>query len=104
MVPQLDRAVPLKARACEGTSEGSSTEVFMLGYALCRSNSSSAKIRPLRLHFKLEEILHSTCRAPLLFVGVELVRSKGSILNLVQHSGDSSSGLLRGCGVEVDKS
>ena len=38
VVPQIDRAVPLKMRACEGTSEGSSTEVFMLGHALCRSN------------------------------------------------------------------
>ena len=27
-------------RADEGTPEGSSTEVFMLGHALCRSNSS----------------------------------------------------------------
>ena len=41
MVPQLDRAVPLKVQAGEGTSEGSSTEVFMLGHALCRFNLSS---------------------------------------------------------------
>ena len=40
MVPQLDRAVPLKVRTCEGTSQGSSTEVLMLGHVLCRSNSS----------------------------------------------------------------
>ena len=43
MVPQLDRAVILKVRACQGTPEGSSAEVFMLGHALCRSNSSSEK-------------------------------------------------------------
>ena len=43
VVTQIDRAVPLKVRACEGTSEGSSDEVFMLGHALCRSNSSSEK-------------------------------------------------------------
>ena len=42
------------------------------------------KIQPLRLHLKLEEILHSTCRAPVLLVGVELVRSEGRVLNLVQ--------------------
>ena len=32
VIPQLDRAVPLKVRAYQGTSEGSSAEVFMLGY------------------------------------------------------------------------
>ena len=41
VVSQLDRAAPLKVRACKGTSEGSSTEVLKLGHALCRSNSSS---------------------------------------------------------------
>ena len=42
------------------------------------------KIQLLRLHLKLEEILHSTCRAPVWLVGgVELVRSEGRILNLV---------------------
>ena len=43
VIAQIDRAVPLKVRACEGTSEGSSAEVFVLGHALCRSNSSSEK-------------------------------------------------------------
>ena len=62
------------------------------------------KIQRLRLHLKLEEILHSTCRAPVWLVGVELVRSERRILNLVQYYGDSNSGLLRGCGVDVDKS
>ena len=75
----------------------------MLGHALCRFNSSFEN-QPWRLHTKLEETLHSTCRAPVLLVGVELVRSEGRILKLVQYSGDSNSGLLRGCGVDVDKS
>ena len=35
VIPQIDRAVPLKVRACEGTSEGSLVEVFMLEHALC---------------------------------------------------------------------
>ena len=43
VIAQIDRAVPLKVRACESTSEGSSAEVFMLGHARCRSNSSSEK-------------------------------------------------------------
>ena len=43
VIAQIDRAVPLKVRACEGTSQGSWTEVFMLVHALCRSNSSSKK-------------------------------------------------------------
>ena len=38
-VHQLDRAAPLKVRACRGTSEGSSVEVFTLRHALCRSYS-----------------------------------------------------------------
>ena len=75
----------------------------MLGHALCRFNSSFEN-QPLRLHTKLEETLHSTCRAPVLLVDVELVRSEGRILKLVQYSGDLNSGLLRGCGVDVDKS
>ena len=61
------------------------------------------KIQPLRLHLILGDILHSTCRASVLLVGVELVSFEGRILNLVQYSGDSNSGLLRGCGVDVDK-
>ena len=43
VIAQIDRAVPLKVRAWGGTLEGSSAEVFMLGHALCRSNSSSEK-------------------------------------------------------------
>ena len=43
VIAQIDRAVPLKVRACQDTYEGSSAEVFMLGHALCRSNSSSEK-------------------------------------------------------------
>ena len=62
------------------------------------------KIQALRLHLKLEEILHSTCRAPVLPVGIELVRSEGRILNVEQYSGDTYSGLFRGCDVDVDKS
>ena len=61
------------------------------------------KIQRLRLHLKVEEILHSTCRAPLWLVGVELVRYKCRILNLVQYYGDSNSDFLLGCGVDVDK-
>ena len=99
----LDRAVPLEVRACEGTSEGSSTEVFMLGHALCRSSSSSEN-SALAATPQIGGILHSTCRAPVLLVGVELVRSEGRMSNLVQYSGHSNSGLLRGCGVDVDKS
>ena len=38
-VHQLDRAAPLKVRACRGTYEGSSVEVFTLRHALCRSYS-----------------------------------------------------------------
>ena len=36
---QLDRATPLKVRACRGTREGSSFEVFTLRHTLCRSYS-----------------------------------------------------------------
>ena len=43
------------------------------------------KIQRLRLHLKLEEILHSTCRAPVLLVGVDLVKTEGGILKLVQY-------------------
>ena len=38
------RAVPLKVRTFQGTAEGLSAEGFMLGHALCRSNSSSENI------------------------------------------------------------
>ena len=98
VVPQLDRAVPLKVRACEGRLK------FLCLAMLCVALIRRPKIQPLRLHLKLEEFLHSTYRAPVLLVGVETVRSEGRILNLVQSSGDSNSGLLRGCGVDVDKS
>ena len=43
VIAQIDRAVPLKVRACEGTSEGSPAEGLMLEHTLCRSNSSSEK-------------------------------------------------------------
>ena len=43
MLAQINSPGPLKVRACEGTSEGLSAEVFMLEHALCRSNSSSEK-------------------------------------------------------------
>ena len=43
VIAQIDRAVPLKVRACKSTSEGLSAEVFMREHALCRSNSSSEK-------------------------------------------------------------
>ena len=36
---QLDRATPLKVRACRGASEGSSFEVFTLRHTLVRSYS-----------------------------------------------------------------
>ena len=58
------------------------------------------KIQPLRLHLKLEEILHSTCRAPVMLGGVKIVYTEGRILNLVQYSGDSNSCFLRGCGMD----
>ena len=58
----------------------------------------------LRLHLKLEKIQHTTCRAPVWLVGVELVRFEGRIFNLVQSSGDSNSALIRGCGVDVEQS
>ena len=70
----------------------------------CVALTRRPKIGSLRLHLKLEEILHSTCRAPVLLVGVELVRSEGRMLNLVQYSEDSNSDLLRGYGMDVDKS
>ena len=41
MVAELDSAVPLKARACQGTLEGLLAEFFMLGHAPCYSNSWS---------------------------------------------------------------
>ena len=70
----------------------------------CVALTRGAKNQPLRLNLKLEGILHSTCRAPLWLVGVELVGPQGGILDLVQYFGDSESGPLRGCGVEEDKS
>ena len=36
---QLDRATPLKVRACRGTCEGSSFDFFTLRHALCLSYS-----------------------------------------------------------------
>ena len=55
---------------------------------------------PLQLNLKLEEILHSTFRAPAGLRGVEIVYVEGRILNLVQYSGNSNSYLLRGCGMD----
>ena len=43
VIAQIDSAVTLKVRACEGRAEASSAEVFMLEHALCRSNRSSEK-------------------------------------------------------------
>ena len=63
-----------------------------------------AKNQRLRLDLKLEEILHSTCRAPVWLVGVKLVEPEGGMFDLVKYYGDSDSGPLRGCGVDVDKS
>ena len=53
----------------------------------CVALISRPKIQPLRLNLKLKQILHPTCRAPVLLVGVKLVRSEGRIMNLVQYSG-----------------
>ena len=86
MVPQFDRAVPLKVRACEGTSEGSSSEVFMLGHALCHSNLPSEN-SALAATPQIGGNSALNRRAPVLLVGVELVRSESKILNLVQYSG-----------------
>ena len=61
------------------------------------------RIQRLYLHLKLEEILHSTCRPPVWLVGVELVRSKVRILNLLQDYDYSNYDFLRGCGVDVDR-
>ena len=58
MAPHLDRAVPLKVRACQGTSEGSSGEVFMLGHALGRSNSSSCVTSALAATPQIVGVLH----------------------------------------------
>ena len=85
VIAQIDRAVPLKVRACEGTSVGSSAEVFMFGHALCRSLIRRRKNQPsFQLHLKLEEILKSTCRAPVVLGGVEIVYREARILNVVQ--------------------
>ena len=114
MVPQLDRAVPLKVRACQGASEGSLAEVFVLGHALCRSNpwceKSALAARPQiggnPLDLKLEGIMHSTCRAPVWLVGVKLVGPESGVFDLliVQYYGGSDSGPLHGCGVDADES
>ena len=69
----------------------------------CVALIRGAKNQPLRLNLKLEGILHSTCRAPVWLVGVELVGSEGGILDLEQYDRDSDSGPLRGYGVDVDK-
>ena len=53
----------------------------------CVALISRPKISPLRLNLKLKEILHPTCRAPVLLVGVRLVRSESRIMNLVQYCG-----------------
>ena len=66
----------------------------------CVALISRRKNQPLRLHLKLEEILHSTCRAPVVLGGVDIVYLEGRILNLVQYSKDSNSCLLRGCGMD----
>ena len=70
----------------------------------CVALIRGGKNQPLRLDLKLEEILHSTCRAPMWLVGVEIVGPGGGILGLAQYYGDSGSGSLRGYGVDVDKS
>ena len=71
----------------------------MLGL-LCVALIRRRKNQPLRLHHKLEEILHWTCRAPVVLGGVEIVYREGRILNLVQYFGDQNSCLLRGCGMD----
>ena len=43
VLARINSPVLLKVRACEGTSEGSSAEVFMLEHALCRLNAPSEK-------------------------------------------------------------
>ena len=58
------------------------------------------KNQPLRLHLKLEKILHSICRAPVVLGGVEIVYLEGTLLNLVKYSGDLNSCLFRGCGMD----
>ena len=73
---------------------------FLCLYMLCVALIRRRKNQPLRLHHKLEEILHWTCRAPAVLGGVEIVYREGRILNLVQYSGDSNSCLLRGCGMD----
>ena len=70
----------------------------------CVALIRGAKNQRLRLDLKLEGILYSTCKGPVWLVGVELVEPEGGILDLVQYSGDSGSGPLRGCGVDMDKS
>ena len=99
VISQIDRAAPLKVRACEGTSEGSSAEVLYLDMP-CAALIRRRKNQPLRLHLELEKILHSTCRAPMVLGGVEIVHTEGRISNVVRYSGDSNSCLLRRCGMD----
>ena len=54
---------------------------------LCVARIRRQKNQPLRLNHKLEEILHWTCRAPVVPGRVEIVYREGRILNLVQYSG-----------------
>ena len=63
LLAQINSPGPLKLRACEGTSEGSSAEVLCLNMP-CVTQIRRRKNQPLRLNLKLEGILHSTCRAP----------------------------------------
>ena len=53
----------------------------------CVALTRRRKNQPLRLHLKLEEILHSICRAPVVLGGVKIVYLEGRMLNLVQYSG-----------------
>ena len=85
LAARAGKAVPLKVRACEGTSER--LKFLCLGMP-CVALIRRWKNKSLQLHLKLEEILHSTCRAPVVVGGVEIVYREGRILNVVQYSGD----------------
>ena len=100
---KLHRAVPFKVRACQGIPEGLSGEVLCLDTP-CVALIRGVKNQRLRLDLELQGVLHSTCRAPVWLVGVELVGPENGMIDLVKYCGDSGSGLLRGCGVHVDKS
>ena len=78
VIAQIDRAVPLKARRLK----------FLCLDMLCVALIRRRKNQPLRLHHILEEILHWTCRAPVVLGGVEIVYREGRILNVVQNYGD----------------